>query len=84
MARKTYFDEPLCAVGGCRCPAWEEWFMACDDTDPKAIDEGRDPKPLEQWPFNPLGCERPDVCRLYAKAGGREAAETEITEEQES
>lgn len=61
------FVESDCLVGGCLCPAWNEWFMACEDTDPKAIEEDRDPAPLRQWPFNPLACERPDLCQLYRK-----------------
>lgn len=63
-----YFVGSKCTVGGCSCGAWEDWFMACNDTDPEAIEEERDPKPLEQWPFNPLGCERPDICPLYQEA----------------
>ena len=65
---KLAFVERECAVGGCMCPAWDEWFQASEDTDPAAIDEDRDPKPLEEWPFNPLACERPDICRLYRRA----------------
>ncbi len=66
----THFVESQCVVGGVFCGAWHDWFQACDDTDPKALAEERDPSPLVEWPFDPLGCERPDVCPLYAKARG--------------
>jgi hypothetical protein len=59
------FVEQHCTVGGCHCGAWSEWFQACEDTDPNAIDEDRDPAPLSEWPFDPLGCERPDICPMY-------------------
>lgn len=59
------FTERDCQVGGVLCPMWAEWFDACEDTDPRAIDEGREPAPLLEWPFNPLGCERPDTCWHY-------------------
>lgn len=62
------FVKTKCLVGGCLCPAWDEWFQASEDTDPDAIKQGRDPLPLEEWPFNPLACERPDLCPLYASA----------------
>ena len=59
------FVEEKCTVGGTDCPAWNDWFQACDDTDPGAFDEDCDPAPLLEWPFDPLGCERPDICPLY-------------------
>ena len=59
------FVEAKCTIGGAKCPAWDEWFQACEDTDPEAIMDERDPAPLTSWPFNPLACERPDICPLY-------------------
>ena len=56
------FVEADCKVGGCLCPAWADWFEAIDDT-------GQ----LEEWPFDPLGCGRPDTCHLYAEARGEAA-----------
>jgi hypothetical protein len=69
------FIELECAVGGVHCPAWEEWFAACEDTDPNAIEEDRDPLPLLEWPFNPLACERPDICRLYRARALKDSVE---------
>jgi hypothetical protein len=60
-----YFVERDCQVGGALCPMWAEWFQGCEDADPDAIVEDRDPILLLEWPFNPLGCERPDTCRHY-------------------
>ena len=64
----SYFVEAKCSIGGCLCPAWSDWFAACEDADPTAIDAYRDPEPLERWPFDPTGCERPDICPLYHSA----------------
>ena len=64
------FVESECTIGGVLCGAWGDWFQACEDTDPNAIDEGRDPAPLLEWPFDPSGCERPDICPLYRKHKG--------------
>jgi hypothetical protein len=63
----TFFVERECTIGGCLCPAWQEWFMASEETDPQAVSEERDPVPLEEWPFDPAACERPDICPLYRK-----------------
>lgn len=73
------FVERDCTIGGGLCPAWAEWFQGCEDADPKCIDEDRDPLLLTAWPFNPLACERPDICKLY-RAGIRriERAEAEL------
>lgn len=68
------FVESKCQVGGVLCPMWDEWFQACDDTDPDAIAEERDPKPLLEWPFNPLACERPDTCWHYRATISRTGA----------
>lgn len=62
------FVESRCLVGGDKCPAWSEWFWASVETDPACNDEDRDPDPLLEWPFNPLACERPDLCRHYRDA----------------
>ncbi len=59
------FVEAKCTVGGTLCPAWNDWFQACDETDPDALAQDRDPTPLVNWPFDPVGCERPDICPLY-------------------
>jgi hypothetical protein len=66
MSRRV-FEEALCTIGGALCPAWNEWFAACEDTDPTAAEEERDPDPLAAWPFSPLACERPDICPLYGR-----------------
>lgn len=72
--RQTWFVEARCAFGGCRCGAWEDWFMASDDRDPTAIDEERDPKPLSRFPFDPKNCADPERCAMYRDAQGRSAA----------
>lgn len=61
----TCFEEAKCTVGGSLCGAWHDWFWASVDSDPDCNAEDRDPKPLLEWPFDPLGCERPDICPMY-------------------
>jgi hypothetical protein len=72
MSRQIAFVEGECRVGGCACEAWAVWFQACEEADPKAIDEDRDPAELEHFAFDPMLCQRPAMCPLYAKA--RDAA----------
>lgn len=67
------FVERDCTIGGILCPMWDEWFWASVDSDPacnKPDDDGevRDPVQLLEWPFNPLACERPDICPHYRKS----------------
>lgn len=67
MTDRRVFVEAHCTVGGSSCAAWHEWFWASVEADPSCNDEDRDPVPLAEWPFNPLACERPDICPLYRK-----------------
>jgi hypothetical protein len=45
---------------------WEAWFVACDEADPKAIEQDRDPAELTAFPFDLSQCARPETCRLAA------------------
>src|SRR3546814_12819143 len=61
------FVERDCQVGGILCPRWAEWFEACEDTDPDALDEERDPVPLTNFPFQPSECRKPESCALFRR-----------------
>jgi hypothetical protein len=62
------FVEKDCEVGGSHCPMWEAWLMACDDADPKAIEQERDPAELPDFTFDPDKCACPETCRLSARS----------------
>ena len=65
----SHFDDAACTVGGSLCGAWHDWFWASVDSDPACNEgDGRDPVPLLEWPFDPAGCERPDICPMYRRA----------------
>ena len=62
------FVEKDCQVGGIACSAWCAWSTACEDTDPDAAAEQRDPKELCDFPFDPKDCECPKGCALFERA----------------
>ena len=62
------FDKDKCKVGGAFCGAWEDWFMACDNADPAAIKEERDPIHIIGQRVKRSECVHKESCPLYAKS----------------
>jgi len=62
------FVETKCAIGGVYCGMWSDWFVACEEADPASLDEDRDPKEIDDFPFEISECVRPETCHLALRA----------------